>query len=344
MEYNLADLFESLADAIPDRIALVSAPHRLTFAQLDRRANRFANALRARGVKAGDHVGLYVYNGAEFVEAMIGCFKLRAVPININYRYVEEELAYLLTNADVVAVVSQRELSPRVTRVAAGVPTLKLRVWVEDGSSEEPGEGIEYEKLLASADESRDFGPRSGDDHYIIYTGGTTGMPRGVMWRHEDVFFAGLQGGNPGGDPVERAELVASQARERDAPMIILPAAPFIHGAAQWAAWIALLTGGKVVLSPGRSFDPDDVVRLIEAEGVLVINLVGDAMARPFAAALRAAAGKRDLSSLMVITSAGAILSETVKTEIAELAPGAMVLNAFPSATTRIPRRPRPRS
>ena len=206
MQTNIADLFESLADAIPDRIALVAGDNRYTFADLDARANRLANALASRGVGAGSHVGLYLYNGAEFVEAMLACFKLRAVGININYRYVEEELAYLLRNADVVAVIQQRELLPRTEHVRADIPTLKSVIVVEDGSDVPLGTAETYETLLTEGSAERRFGPRSGDDIYMIYTGGTTGMPRGVMWRHEDVFYAGLQGGNPGGEPIQKPE------------------------------------------------------------------------------------------------------------------------------------------
>src|SRR5262249_52487475 len=148
-----------------------------------------------------------------------------------------------------------------------------------------------------------------------------TGLPRGVMWRHEDVFYAGLQGGNPGGPPVERAEQVAQNARTRESPMVVLPAAPFIHGAAQWAAIIGFFSGGKIVLAPGRSFDARRICQLIAAEGVNTVTLVGDAMARPLADALRELKATLDLSALRVISSAGAILSDTVKKELSELMP-----------------------
>ncbi len=332
MHFNLADIFESLVDAVPDNVALVSHPHRLTYRQLDERSNQVAHALAARGVKAGDHVGLFLYNGAEFIEAMLACFKLRAVPININYRYVEDELAYLIDNADLVAIFHQRELEPRVLNVRDKAKTLKHLIVVEDGSPVVASPAIPWAALVEGQPTTRGFEPRSPDDLYVIYTGGTTGMPRGVMWRHEDVFFAGLQGGNPGGPALESADEVARLAPDRDLPMVILPAAPFIHGAAQWAAWIAIMTGGKVVLSPGKSFDPRHAVSLVEAEEVQVLNLVGDAMARPLTAAIREAA--RELPSLMVISSAGAILSQSVKAGLAELCPNTMVLNSFGASET----------
>jgi acyl-CoA synthetase (AMP-forming)/AMP-acid ligase II len=161
-------------------------------------------------------------------------------------------------------------------------------------------------------------------------------MPRGVMWRHEDVFYAGLQGGNPGGAPIETPEELAPSAAAKapEEAMAILPAAPFIHGAAQWAAWIAMLSGGKAVIAPGKSFDPKAAVKLIAREKVMVMNLVGDAMARPLVEALKLMGDEHDVSSLMVVSSAGAILSESVKTELAALLPGSMVLNSFGASET----------
>jgi acyl-CoA synthetase (AMP-forming)/AMP-acid ligase II len=336
MHFNVADLFESVADAVPDRVAVVCGEKRLTFAELDARANRFAHALAAEGVKAGDHVGLYLYNSAEFLEAMLGAFKLRAVPININYRYVEEELHFLFSNADLVALVFPRELGGRVAGVLPRVEKLRTLVAVDDKSGVDRGQAKDYETLLAGASAARDFAPRTGDDQYIIYTGGTTGMPRGVMWRHEDVFFAGLQGGNPGGPPIERPEELSEIARQNSDPLTFLPAAPFIHGAAQWAALIGLFGGGKVVLVPGKSFDAAIAARLIEAERVNTMIMVGDAMASPLAQALEVAAGAKpvDTSSLVVIASAGAVLSDSVKEALGRVLPETMILNNFGATET----------
>jgi acyl-CoA synthetase (AMP-forming)/AMP-acid ligase II len=333
MEFNIADLFESIADAIPQRPAVVSGSTRLTYAELDARANRLAHALRDRGVRAGDHVGLFLYNGNEFLEAMLAAFKIRAVPININYRYVEEELAYLFTNADLVVLVVQRELAPRALAVAERVPTLKTIVVVDDDSSHTTPPGtLDYEPTLASSSPERRFERRSGRDHYIIYTGGTTGMPRGVVWQHEDVFYAGLQGGNAGGDPLQKPEELGPLVASKEEPLTYLPAAPFIHGAAQWAAIIGWFGGGKVVLSPGRSFDAKQVCELVAREQVNTLLLVGDAMARPLVEAL--GAGSYDTSSLFVIASAGAILSDVVKDELQERLPHAMILNNFGATET----------
>jgi acyl-CoA synthetase (AMP-forming)/AMP-acid ligase II len=336
MELNIADLFESLADAIPERTALVCGDKRLTFAELDERATRMANALRARGVRAGDHVGLYLYNGAEFVESMLGAFKIRAVPININYRYVEGELSYLFENAKLVALVHQRELSAHAAAAAHGIASLKTFIAVADGgeAANTSIDSVDYESALRAASAKREFDKRSGDDLYVIYTGGTTGMPRGVMWRHEDVFYAGLQGGRAGGEPIANPEELAVVAKQSEEPLTFLPAAPLIHGAAQWSVFIGLFGGGKVVLQPGRSFNAKIVCELIEREKVSTLTFVGDAMARPLVEALRAPGAKYDTSSLFVIASAGAVLSDSVKDDLTTLLPNTMVLNSFGATET----------
>jgi acyl-CoA synthetase (AMP-forming)/AMP-acid ligase II len=330
MELNLADLFEGIVDAVPERVAAVAGDRRWTFRELEDRANRLAHALAARGVGPGQHVGLYLYNGLEFLEAVLAAFKLRAVPVNVNYRYVEGELSFLLKNADVVALVHSHDLGPRVAAVREGVPTLRLVASV--GGAPIAG-GVDYEELVAAGSPRRDFGPRSGDDLYVIYTGGTTGMPRGVMWRHEDVFYAGLQGGNPGGEPLAGAAELGPSILARD-PMVILPAAPFIHGTAQWAAWIGWFTGGPVVVAPGKSYDPELVCQLVARERVTTLVLVGDAMARPLADALAAPSAAYDMSSLMVLSSSGAILSDAVKQHLQEQLPHTMILNNFGATET----------
>jgi acyl-CoA synthetase (AMP-forming)/AMP-acid ligase II len=333
--FHIADLFESLAAAIPDRTALVSGAKRLTFRQLDERADRVAEVLRGRGVGPGEHVGLHLFNGSEYVESMLGCFKLRAVPINLNYRYVPAELRPLCDDADLVAIVTQRELLPVVAEAARGLRAAKTVLAVADGTAYVEIAGLEprdYEAALASAKPRRDYGPRSNDDLYIIYTGGTTGRPKGVMWRHEDLFFAGLQGGRPGGDPVTHPDEVVEFARDPDNAMRMIPAAPFIHGAAQLGAWISLFTGGTLVVQPGRSFDARRVCELIGEEQVTTITLVGDAMARPLVDEL--AQKSYDTSSLFAIASAGAILSPSVKDRLQELVPDTLVLNNFGSTET----------
>jgi acyl-CoA synthetase (AMP-forming)/AMP-acid ligase II len=330
MEFNLADLYESVADAVPDREALVCGGRRLTFRQLDERATRLANYLAAQGVQKGAHIGLYLYNGTEYIEASLAAYKIGACAININYRYVEEELGYLFDNADLVALVHHREFAPRIAAVAAKMPKLRTFVSVEDGSDGdiEALGAADYETALAEASAQRGFAPRSGDDVYILYTGGTTGMPKGVMWRHEDLFFSALMGANPYGPAPETPELVAQLAATKGV-MTSLPAAPLMHGAAQWATLINLYGGGKTVLTKGKSFDAAQVWRLVQDEKVNTIAIVGDAMARPLAEALGEPGARYDVSSLRVIGSGGAIFSEPVKDQLRAHLPNIVLMDNF---------------
>lgn len=333
MKFNVADLFESLVDAIGDREALVCGDQRSTFRQLDERASRLAHYLADRGVRAGDHIGLYLFNCAEFLEAMLAAFKIRAVPVNINYRYVADELRYMLENADLVALVHHREFAPVIADVVGGFPAARNLIYVEDGSGADVASigSIDFENAVSSGRPNRDFAERSNDDLYIIYTGGTTGMPKGVMWRHEDVFFAGLQGGNPGGPPISRPEELAEIARAKNPAMVTMPVAPFIHGAAQWAALIGMFGGGKVVVQPGRSMNPALIWGLVSRERVNVMTIVGDAMARPLASELDANPGRYDTSSVVVIGSAGAVFSEAVKAELKKHLPNVFFIDSFGS-------------
>ena len=331
MEFNLADLFESVVDAVPDRLAVACAGSRLTYAELDRRANGLAHYLLAAGVGPGDHVGIQLYNSTEYLESMLAAFKIRAVPVNINYRYVAGELRSLFLDSDLVALVHQRELSPRVTEVAGDVRTLRHLVYVDDGSPQAPPAGaVEFESALARALPERGFAARSGDDLHIIYTGGTTGAPRGVMWRQEDLFFAGMAGGNPAGEPAARPEQVAERAAGQG-PLVSVQVPPLMHGAAQLGSFICFFGGGTLVLV--RRFDPGAVWSAVERERVNTLSLVGDAMARPLADALDAGLSV-EASSLLVISSAGAILSESVRAQLRRLLPNVVVLDNFGATET----------
>ncbi len=328
MEYNLADLYEAVCDAVPDNVALASGDVRHTYADLDKRANRLAHYLQSKGIGAGDHVGLHLFNGHEFVEAILALFKIRAVGINVNYRFVGPEVRYMVENGDLRGIITQRRFLPVIGEAMEGLPPLDALVVIEDGvDAVSNQESIEYETALAQSSDARDFGPRSSDDLYIIYTGGTTGMPKGVMWRHEDLFFTGLQGGSPGGEPVESPEELIDQVKEGWYTVTMLPCAPFIHGAAQWTQWICHLTGGKLVLQHGPSFDAKRILQLVAEEDVSTISLVGDAMAIPLVEELKA--GNYDMSNLAVIASAGAILSASVQEEIEALLPDTMIINSF---------------
>jgi acyl-CoA synthetase (AMP-forming)/AMP-acid ligase II len=331
LHYNLADLYECVADHVPAREAIVYGDRRLSFGDVDERATRLAHHLRATGISPGDRVGLYLFNCNEYIEAALAAFKIRAVPVNINFRYVEEELRYLFDDSGISALIFHREFAPRVAAVAPTLPALRTFVCVEDGSDADASAiaATEYESALAAQSEERDFGERSGSDLYLIYTGGTTGMPKGVMWRHEDVFFAGLQGGNPGAPDITSPEEIGPNAFERIAAPTTLPVAPLMHGNGYWAALIGLHGGGKVVLAQRHRLDPHELWSLVERERVQVMSIVGDAMARPLADALHEPGAAYDTSALVVISSGGAIWSETVKQQLREKLGNVLLIDAF---------------
>ncbi len=331
MEFNIADLWEGVVDAVPDREAFVCGERRLTFAQADERVNRLAHVLVANGVGPGDHVALYLYNGTEYLEAMFAAFKIRAVPVNVNYRYVEEELRYLLDNSDAKAVVFHREFAPKLAAVRDGLPQLTTFLVVDDpsGADASPLGALDYEAALGDASPTRDFGPRSADDLYILYTGGTTGMPKGVMWRHEDIFFGAFGGGGLG-NPVSTPEEIADRARAGASRA--LPACPFMHGTAHWMAFLALFEGGAVVIDPAHSLDPVHVWELVAREHVKFLIIVGDAMGRPLVEAIDRLDPSVDLSGLALLLSGGAILSPAVKRELAAKLPTTFVIDGIGSS------------
>ncbi|MGV9774293.1 acyl-CoA synthetase [Streptosporangium sp. NPDC003464] len=324
MEFNHADLFEGLADAIGERTAVVCGDSRLTYAELDAEANRLAHHLAGRGVRAGQHVGIHLCNGVEYVVGLLATLKIRAVPVNVNYRYVEAELLYLYQDSDIVALLFDVEFDDRVAAVAPRAPELRHLIAVGGPSRIEAA--VPYREALAGAPATRGFPERSGDDLYIIYTGGTTGMPKGVMWRTEDLFFA-FGGGNPYGDPRATPQEVVEAAMTSE-PMTMMAAAPLMHGAAQMATFITWWLGGTMVYV--RKFDPAAVLRAIEREKVLTVNITGDAMARPLADEI--ATGAYDLSSLFVLSSTGAILTGSVRDRLQELLPGRMIIDSFGSS------------
>lgn len=334
MEFNLADLFEATVDAVSEREALVAGGRRMTYAELEARANRLAHHLSASGIRTGEHIGIYAYNRAEWVEALFAAYKLRVVPININFRYVEEELRYLFDNADLVAIVHERRFAPRIAAVLNDLPQLRHFVVLEDesGAGDSGLGSIPYEDALAAASPKRDFAQRSGDDLYMLYTGGTTGMPKGVMWRHEDLYFGGL-GGAVAQPPIERPQQVSERAKAGRGQTAIA-IAPLMHGQAQWLVTSSLFSGNRVVVYTDRHFDPDGIWRLIERERVQMMTITGDAMGRPLADALAAAEAGYDLSSLTILHSGAAILSKTVKQELRDHLPNVMVLDGFGASET----------
>ncbi|MEW1776423.1 acyl-CoA synthetase [Streptomyces sp. NPDC086777] len=336
MEYNLADLFESVVDVAADREALVYIDHpgtgaerRLTYAELDAAANRIGHHLVDSGIKPGEHLGLHLYNGVEYLQTVLGCLKARVVPVNVNYRYVEEELVYLYRDADLVALVFDAEFDERV---AAALPrTPGLRHLVRVGEPVDTGlEALAFTEAEAAGSPGRRFPARSADDQFIIYTGGTTGMPKGVMWRQEDLFFAGLGGGAPTGEPVKRPEELAERVAAGGSGITFFPTPPLMHGTSTLTTFIGFNFGQRVVIH--RKFVPEEVLRTVEREKVTSMSLVGDAMLRPLVDALDGPLKGTDCSALFSVSSSGAILSETVRRQFSALVPNAMLLNNFGSS------------
>ncbi|MFG1998479.1 acyl-CoA synthetase [Spirillospora sp. NPDC048911] len=328
--YNLADLLEILAEAGPDRPALVAGGERRTYRELNERAARVGHHLAAAGVRPDEHVAILAYNQAEWIESMLGVFKIRAVPIPVNFRYVAAELHHVLSDSDSVALIGERSLLARVEEIRGDLPRLRHVVVIDDGSTAGIPDAVEYEKALSEAPSGDDFPERSSDDRYIMYTGGTTGYPKGVEWRCEDIFFGALGGGNALGDPIESPEAIAKNAEQP--PMAVLDCAPVMHGAGQWAAFMGLFSGAKVVLYTDHAFDPAKALGLLAEEQANVMMLVGDVMARPVAKEL--GHGSYDTSSLFAIASGGAPLTEGAKDELKAHLPNVMFLDNYGASET----------
>ncbi|MGZ6898389.1 MAG: acyl-CoA synthetase [Acidimicrobiia bacterium] len=336
METNFADMFEAIVDLVPDRTAcVIVGDGRRTYAELEDRVNRMAHHLAEAGVAPGDHVGIYAYNGVEWVETMLALYKIRAVPVNINYRYVEAELEYLCSNADLVAVVAQQEFAPRLAAIRSNLPKLREVIIAADasGASTETLDFVDYEEALAASSPARDFPPRSGDDIHIIYTGGTTGMPKGVMWRQEDIFYA-LCGGIDAysNEKLSDPGVLAQKVADGGGGMVNFTLAPMMHGAGEVTVIRSVIHGDTVVLTP--RFDAEQTWRVIEAEKVNVLGITGDAMARPLADKLEEIHDQVDLSSLFSIGSSAAIFSQSIKDQLMERLPNIVVVDSIGATET----------
>jgi acyl-CoA synthetase (AMP-forming)/AMP-acid ligase II len=346
-QFTVPAVAKAVAAAIPDRDLVIWREQRFSYARLLERSNRLAAYLRSRGLGchtersalAGhqvgqDLLGLYAYNGNEFVEALLGTFQARVAPFNVNFRYVKNELQYLLADSGATALIYHAAFAPRVAEILPDLPQLRVLIQIADDSGNDLIYGaVDYEAALASSSPEPPPVQHSPDDLYVLYTGGTTGMPKGVLWRQHDIFMTSFGGRNlMTSEPFGSVdEIVAAAAGGPGTKMLILP--PLIHGAAQWSVMMALTTGQCVVFpSVVDHLDADDVVRTIERERVTVVTVVGDAIARPLVAAIEK--GSADVSSLAVVANGGALLTPYVKERLIKALPNAVVVDGVGSSET----------
>lgn len=323
--WNFANVWEAAAEAAPDQVALLHDEASVTWRRWDENAGALASALHIRGVQAGDKVAVALYNSPEVLETYYGAFKLGAVPANTNYRYLADELIYLWDNCDAAAVVFDATMVDRVARARADLPGVK--VWVSLGPTPAPvADWAEpYQALVAEGGaDGIARHEHSGDDIFLLYTGGTTGKPKGVMWRQDD-FFTALHRKRY---TAEAAKQLTDSITRSDRP-VSLPAAPLMHGGGLVVSWGALDSGGKVVTSGARSFDAGGVLDLITRHRVTTLGIIGDAFAAPLLTAIDARAEAPDLSSLRMITSGGAMWSVANKQRLLTVAPQAKLVDAL---------------
>lgn len=345
--FTVPAVAKAVAAAIPDRELIIQGDRRYTYAQVIDRSNRLAAYLHSQGLGchterdalAGhevgqDLLGLYACNGNEFVEALLGSFQARVAPFNVNFRYVKSELQYLLADSGATALLYHAAFAPRVAEILPDLPQLRVLIQIADASGNDLLDGaIDYETALASVSPEPPPVQHSADDLYVLYTGGTTGMPKGVLWRQHDIFMTSFGGRNlMTGEPSQSIdEIVERAAAGPGTKLMILP--PLIHGAAQWSVMTAITTGQSVVFpTVVDHLDADDVVRTIEREKVAVVTVVGDAMARPLVAAIEK--GIADVSSLAVVANGGALLTPYVKQRLIEVLPNAVVVDGVGSSET----------
>jgi len=319
LAWNFADMWESVRDAIPDQVALVQGTRRVSWSEFDDRAARLAAAFTAAGLAPNSKVASYLYNSNEYSEGVFATFKMRGVPANVNYRYLEDELAYLIDNSDAEALLFHGALGDRVAKVRAQAPNVKLWIQVDDGAPQQDF-AVAYEDLLAANDPMPRI-ERSGDDLYFLYTGGTTGMPKGVMWRNENLVKVLLDaaytlvGAAPPARP-EDAGTVAAQIVAAGIPRMHLPASPLMHGTGGFTSFQALFAGTGIVTLVNRHFDPHELWETVQRERVTQMAIVGDAFAKPMVRALEEAEAKGtpyDISSLQLIISSGVMWSPETK-------------------------------
>jgi fatty-acyl-CoA synthase len=331
--WNFADAWEVVAQQVPDATAQVQGDRRISWSELDRRANGIAQAFLDAGVAEQDKVAQYLYNGPEYLESVFATFKAGLAPINTNYRYLDDELVYLWDNGDAVAVVFHGTFAERIDGIRDRLPRVVLWLWVDDGAGPCPPWAVPYEAAAEAGTATPVSGPwgRDGDHLLLLYTGGTTGMPKGVMWRQDDLFRSLVSTINPAVRDAEPDLQIIRDAVQAPG-MTGLPACPLMHGTGCFTQLIVLSGGGCTVTLESRNLDIDELLATIERESVNTIAIVGDAFAKPMVRALDAAPGKYDLSSLVVISSSGVMFSEASKQALLGHHPGMMIVDAFSSS------------
>ena len=332
-DWNYADVWEAVADAQPDAVAITQGGRNLSWREFDHGADGVAQFLLDLGVAHQDKVAVYLYNSPEYIQATFAAMKVGLVPVNTNYRYGDDELSYLWDNADAVAVVFHGTFADRIEGILERVPGVKGWLWVDDGSGPCPDWATPYDDAAKLAiGRTRAPWGRSGDDLYMLYTGGTTGMPKGVMWRQDDLFVRLIDGGvrhydvNGGLDGV-RAALAASPN-----PVTLMPACPLMHGTGAFTVNTTLAEGGRVCLLESRKYDPVEMLDTIQREKVNGLVIVGDPFSRPLLAVLDENPGRWDLSSLAMVISSGAMWSEPVKERLLAHHPAMILADAFSSS------------
>jgi len=342
-KWNFADVWEAVAETLPEAPALTQGSRTQTWKDTDRRADNLARWFLGAGVAKQDKVALYLYNCPEYLEATFAIFKVGLVPINTNYRYADNELAYLWENADAVAVVFHGVFAERIEGVRDRVPDIQSWLWVDDGTAPCPTWAVPYEEVAKNSEGEGDGsgqGPerarapwgRGPDDLNLLYTGGTTGMPKGVMWRQDDLFALMNASGFRSYDQEAGVEGVRQSLAELGPGMTLLPACPLMHGTGGFTALECLSEGGRVVLLPSRQFDAVELLDTVEREKVNGLIIVGDAFAKPILAALDAQPGRWVLSSLVGIISSGVMWSEETKQGLLGHHSTMLLVDAFSSS------------
>ena len=350
MSFNLSTIFSTVAATVPDQDAIVWRDRRFTYSEADARIDGVARYLVTRGLgchteradleghqSGQDHMGLYLRNGNEHLEAWIAAYRARVAPFNINYRYVEQELIYLLTDANARALVYAGEFAPQVQSIRDRLPNLEVLIQVDDGSGNPllPG-AVDYESIIGTPEPAGGMPTPTADDVYLLYTGGTTGMPKGVLWRQNDIFISAM-GGRPFGaeKDLESYDELVAQVLEADGTrsMVLIP--PLMHGAAQWGSFNIISAGGLLAIPDDVvRFDAAAILRLVERERIFTVPVVGDVMVRPLLDAYEA--GQYDLSSVFAFSNGGAPLSPTVRDRLLTLLPQVIVLDSVGSSESGV--------